>query len=384
MNSQNNEPESKTFLSDENEKQGAFNDLNDYVYLRPVKKRRSGKTVRGRRRKKMKTYKKVILSIVSAILALVIVFVGTLAYLIYNGSRQLFENTDIIMAPDGVTVQNDGRYVVYNGKNYEFNNKVTSILCMGIDREQLSQDEASGGGQADVIILIAVDTESGKTTLVNISRDTMTDVAVYSAGGGYLETRNEQICLSYAYGDGEKRSCENTVTTVRRLLYNVPINTYMALDLDGISVINDSVGGIDVVSPETVGSFTEGQSYHLEGDTAESFVRARDTEKLESNAGRMQRQQTYLNSFVNTLINQTKQDIMTPVNLFNTASPYACTNLNPSKICYLAQNVLRKGVTSVEMQTVPGEIKQGEKYAEFYVNEDELYPIFLDIFYKPA
>ena len=362
-------------------------DAEDYVFLRPH--RHSGKKRRKHHRKKMKTYKKIILAVLITLLSIVVILVGTFAFLVYNGSQQLLKNESIITAPEieNVTLQNNGETVIYNGKEYQYNKNITSILCMGVDKEQLAdtQSELIGqSGQADVIILMAMDTLTGKTTLLNVSRDTMTDIAVYSHSGSYVETINAQLCLAYAYGDGKETSCENTVTAVQRLFYNIPINSYFALDLDGIAALNDCVGGIDVVSPETIGNFVEGESYHLEGDTAESFVRSRSHETADGNSNRMQRQQVYLNSFMDKIISQSKEDIMTPVNLFNESAAYSCTNLNPSKVCYLAENILLNGGMSIEMKTVPGEVKQGEVYAEYYINEDEFYEMFLETFYTPV
>ena len=94
----------------------------------------------------------------------------------------------------------------------------------------------------------------------------------------------QQICLAYAYGDGKEKSCENVLASVRRLFYNVPINTYFALDLDGISELNDAVDGVDVTSPETIATFEEGKDYHLVGMEAESFVRTRRMDRLDANA----------------------------------------------------------------------------------------------------
>ena len=72
----------------------------------------------------------------------------------------------------------------------------------------------------------------------------MTDVALYSEGGSYIGTENLQLCLSYAYGDGKALSCDNTVISVSRIFYNIPINSYFSLDLEGIAAVNDSVGGV--------------------------------------------------------------------------------------------------------------------------------------------
>ena len=129
------------------------------------------------------------------------------------------------------------------------------------------------GGQADAIVMMAMDFDKNKTSMIAIPRDTITDVAVYSVGGSYAGMRKQQLCLAYAYGDGKESSCENMVASVRRIFYNIPISTYFALDLDGISELNDAVGGVDVISPETIEQFVEGEEYHLVGDEAETFVR---------------------------------------------------------------------------------------------------------------
>ena len=70
------------------------------------------------------------------------------------------------------------------------------------------------------------------------------------------------------------------MAAVRRLFYNVPINSYVALDLDGISYMNDAVGGVGLTPIETFRNFTEGETVTLWGKDAESYVRYRDTTKL--------------------------------------------------------------------------------------------------------
>lgn len=358
-----------------------------YPIVRSSRSIRKKKKSKGHHhhKKKMKTWKKVVLSVVSALLAIIVLLVSTAAILIYKGQQELNNTGYTISAPEGVAVQNNGEYVVYNGRTYKFNENITNILCIGVDKRSITDTAVNGtGGQADVIELVSTDVTNGKTSIVNISRDTMTDVTVYSAGGAYVETTTQQICLSYAYGDGKETSCENTVSSVQRLFYNLPVKTYFALDLDGIAALNDSVGGVDVTSPESIGSFKKGENYHLEGKQAENFVRLRNTEQLASNSSRMQRQQIYLNSFINTAVSQTKENVGTPLSLFNASKQYSCTNLNPSKVCYLAQRLIMNGGISPQTVAVPGEVKMGKKYAEFYVNEKKFYEMFLSIYYTPV
>ena len=386
-----------------NDEKTISDDINDYVFTKPHKsKKRKSKShskpngdenieyvqsgrghYKSKPRRKKKRLKKVLISIGCVFLSLILLVVGTFTYLFIKGSSELLDGNYIITAPQGVETQNDGEFVVYNGKTYQYNKNVTNILFMGVDKRELQKTEVHGtGGQADVIVLLAVDTKTGKISMINISRDTMTDVTVYSANGGYVGSEKQQLCLSYAYGNGKETSSENTVDSVQRLFYNIPIKSYLALDLDGIASVNDSIGGVDVTSPETIGSFVQGQNYHLEGELAESFVRSRNHESADANTLRMQRQQIYVKQFMDKVISATKKQITTPIDLFNASSPYTCTNLNPSKILYLAQSVVLSDGMSVEMSTVPGESKMGKTYAEYYVNESEFYELFLSVFYN--
>ena len=338
-----------------------------------------------KKRKKMKRWKKIFLIVLSIILAIILILVGTFGILIYKGSQELYNEEYNILAPEieEVEVQDDGDYVIYKGKKYELNKNITNILFMGVDKRELSETDVYGtGGQADFIALGAVDTSTGEIAFININRDAMTDVMLYSEGGSYVGTEEMQLCLSYAYGDGKEQSCENTVLSVERIFYNIPINSYFSLDLEGIQAVNDAVGGVDVVSPETIYTFVEGETYHLEGDITEDFVRKRDKQAIDANVKRNERQKVYLEAFMDKCIELTKQDITTPITLYNASAPYSCTNLNPSKICYLAESVVMSSGLSVEMMSVPGEVKAGEKFAEFYIDEEKFYEMFLDVFYK--
>lgn len=333
----------------------------------------------------MKTWKKVLIGVTSGLLALVILVVGTFFALVYKGKKEMhYDNDSNITAPAGVEVDDGGQYVMHNGSKYELNKNITSILFMGVDKRNIDEIAVNGtGGQADFLVLMAIDIETGKVNLVNISREAMVDVAEYSEGGSYIGMNKQQLCLAYAYGDGRETSCENTVSSVQRLFYNIPIKSYYSLDLEGIATVNDAIGGVDVISPETIAGFVAGESYHLEGAQAEDFIRKRNTEVLESNMQRMERQKIYVTAYIDKVVNMTKNDFSVPLDVFNAASSYSCTNLNISKVCYLAEEMITdKGGVSTAFYNVPGEVVMGEKYAEYYVNEDEFYEMFLEVFYN--
>ena len=350
-----------------------YADIDDYVYK--YSKRRSS----SNSKKKMKTWKKVVISLISIILALLIFLVS----IFFIGRFKLLEeNKNVkIEIPTEVATEDDGYIIGRDGHKYKYNENITTILCMGVDKKELNDAGIHGkGGSSDVLLMVTVDTSTGKTNLINISRDTMAEIDVYSGEGKYSKSEKTQICLAYAYGDGKHTSCENQVKAVSRLFYNIPISSYASLDLDGIKVINDYVGGVSVYSPETIGPFTAGQYYTLYGNDAETFVRKRDVVNANGNQLRMERQKIYLESFIGKVVEKTKKDIQTPVALFETATPYICTNLDASKITYLGLNALRGQYNEFKVQSLDGKIKQGDVYVEYHLNEDKFFDMFLDVF----
>ncbi len=333
--------------------------------------------------KNMEKWKKVLIIIVSVLLAVTILLLGTLMILIINGKGDLFTDKYNITGPQGAEIADDGREVYYNGHKYRLNESVTNLLLMGVDKENIDEKAENGmQGQADVIVVMAYDTKNKRITLINIPRDLMTDVPMYTARGEYTKTEKQQICLAYAYGDGKDRSCENVVNVVQRLFYNMPVKTYFALDLDGIVALNDSIGGVDVVSPETIDMFVKGQNYHLLGDSAESFVRSRRHDTAEANLLRNERQKTYANSFMNEMLYKTKRNISTPVNVFNASSPYSATNLNAGKVSYLAKEMVMGGTPVRESVSIEGTTTLNGNHAEFKLKEKEFYELFLRVYYE--
>ena len=208
------------------------------------------------------------------LLSLVLILTGTFLYLRYTGKSQFEKTSYSISVPENIPAQlyDDGNTIKYNGKTYKYKSDNVNILFMGIDDHGTEEEKAEIGGnnQADVIILINVDFKENKMTLVNIPRDIITEVNVYSPTGGYSGTEKLPIALSYSYGDSKHTSCINTLDSVRRMFYNIPINSYLSLQVKGIATINDSIGGVDVKCPEDLAetspngiTMVKGESYQL-------------------------------------------------------------------------------------------------------------------------
>lgn len=353
---------------------------------------------RGETKKKRSPFK-ILMIVLGVILAIVLIGVAVLAAVVFQGKNSLLSHEDKEIeftvpekAEAELADENTGE-VIYKGKKYCYNNKIVNILFMGVDKEQLNTSGSIGAGesgQADSLFLASVDTDTGKVNILGISRDSMVDVNVYSNKGNYIGTRELQLCLAYTYGDGRELSCENTMRSVSRLLYGVPIHSYAAIDLNAIAVLNDAVGGVEVTVSEDLAymdpSLTAGTKVLLQGQQAQWFVRSRISEgpaaTADSNSYRMDRQQQYVSAFARKVIEEMKGDLMLPVALYRAASDYMVTDLSASRVAYLASLFASKGMNAENMRMVPGEAVMGEKYAEYHVDEEKLYEIILDIFYE--
>lgn len=345
------------------------------------------------KRRTKKRLKWVLMSLVLILLLLVVLFLA-LKMLGENAMLGRKDEAVEMTAPEqeNIVLEDEGETITYKGQTYLYNENITAVLCMGIDRENIEENVSFIGqsGQADMLMLAILDTESGEVNLWNISRDSMTDVDIYNVDGDYVRSENLQACLAYAYGDGQETSCENTVRAVSRLLYGMPIQSYAAIDLDAIRPLNDAVGGVEVMIHEEdilPARFKPGTTVLLQGDDVEAYVRSRRTEQpdepIDTNNNRMARQRQYMMNFIQKALQMTKEDLTTPVKLFNIAmeDDHMITNLNMQKVAYLTTVFSKVNFTEESFQTVPGEVVAGEEYAEFHVDDEALYQMILDTFY---
>jgi len=344
-----------------------------------------------KKKKKGKNSFKILVGVLSFLLVLSLAGVGGLLILRNEGRRSLevSQTAEQITAPEAAVLEEGGQKVLYEGKTYRYNPNMIAILCMGIDKGLSGEETSEIGenGQADSIFLIALDRERGKVSMLSLSRDSMVDVNVYDTDGNFVETKNMQLCLAYAYGDGKEESCKNTAVSVSRLLYGMPVHSYAAIDLDALGILNDLAGGVTVrVAEDLTASdpaLKEGETVTLNGKQADNYVRSRDSQKLDSNNQRMARQKQYFMAFLQQVLNRTKADITFPTKLYQALDGYMVTDITASEITYLGSWALEHGsIADFEMYTVPGKVEQGEEYAEFRIDEKVLYEIILKLFYE--
>lgn len=339
--------------------------------------------VRKRKKKKRKKHRKalVVIGTIAALLALIAIVV---AVTIEMGRSNLhIDNEAPIDVPDTATAYSEGKTVVYDGHTYELNENIVSLLFIGFDRETIAT-EGEASGQADAIMMLALDTQTGEATAISIPRDTMVDVDVYSSEGLFSRTDTMQLCLAYNYGDGATTSCENVVTSVSRILYSIPVKYYYALDENGVGALNDAIGGVSLTPLASIPgtNIVEGEATTLFGDNAFRYVQYRDIEILNSPLDRQERQIQYIKAFASQAISSAQGNIPALVDLYNTAGDYSVTNLSVSEFSYLISNIILNGISGLETTALTGEMVQGDVYAEYYLDSDATYQTVLDVYYS--
>ena len=352
--------------------------------------------IKDSRPKKKNKVAKVLLTIGIVIIVLLIIAAIVLGVLIYKGRKAALSGNSDVQVDVPQSYQTDtasdvsGDYVYHDGKKYKYNDKITTVLFAGIDKklEDYEKQDYVAGGQADCIFVVALDTETGKYKMIAVSRDSMVDVNVLGDKGYFHGTDKLQLCLAYGYGDGKQRSIDNLKKSVSRLFFGIPVNSYMIFDLDVIPILNDQVGGVEVTVNEDLSNrdpaLYEGANVVLNGEQAETFVRARDIYgDANQNNLRMERQKIYLTSFLKDALRMTKEDIKTPINMYNSCKDYTQTDIDVSLMAYYTEIFVKTGFDAErDMMKVPGNAVTNGQYAEYYVDNDEFFKMILEIYYK--
>lgn len=272
--------------------------------------------------------------------------------------------------------------IEYNGVRYRKRDNLKSILFMGVDNAKsgLDSDKLGNNGRTDTLILLIVDETEKSMQMLQISRDTYTDVDVYDNNGDYLYSGKMQITMQYSFGDSPTRGAFLTKRTLSEVLYGIDIDGYFSLTMDGITALTDAMGGIEVTIPEDYTdvdpAFVKGEKILLSGENAERILRYRDVNETGSNDVRMERQAWFVRQLVATLQKRSKSDIS---KLLDDADPYLSTDLSAEMMKELFSYKLSDEVLKVPGQTVLGD----EGRDEYHVDNDALRELIIDRYYEP-
>ena len=315
-----------------------------------------------------------------AILAIVcVILLCGVGYTILNGKNK--DETRDVPASSTDDAEKSSDTIVVDGREYRLNTNIQTVLFMGIDKNAKSDrgDRAGENGQSDSLNLLIVDRETKKAQILQISRDSMVDIDIYSASGEKMISEPGQIALQYAYGDGEEESCRLTAGKVSELLYGVNVDSYLSLTMEGMVKAADAIGGVTMTVPEDYTwidpAFSKGATLTMDGEMVEKYVRSRDTEVLDSNVQRMERQSQFMGALIEKL--QNVKETSNYLSLYQQMEPYMVTNMTADEMKSLSEYDIDTNTLDV-----PGEVILKDGHAQFIIANEALRKIILKTFYK--
>lgn len=291
------------------------------------------------------------------------------------------------------TSDDDRPEFYYAGAWYTQNTELETLLIAGIDKysDQLAEtlelgkelDANINTQQSDFLMLLILDKAQNTCTVLPLNRDTMTQINALGMAGESIGSFTGQLALAHTYGSGGIDSGYNTVQAVSDLLYGAQINHFITVTMDAVAVLNDLVGGVTVLVEDDFSNITDqlpqGQEVHLTGSLALTYVRSRRSVADQTNISRMARQKTYLEALYEKLKAQPAETFSTKALL--ELSPYLVSDCSAAALAELYQEILDSDLTVLDAPE--GESVRGEKYMEFYPDEQKLQRLVVDLLFIP-
>lgn len=309
------------------------------------------------------------------ILVLVMIFSGL----------QILEST-VFHNEQGSTDGRPTKTLIRNGVAYFPRQDITVVLVLGIDRFGVVEPSQSynNHGAADMVSLLIFDEVRQICNVLCLNRDTMLEMPVLGVNGKQAGTAYQQLALSYTYGSGMEDSCENTMQAVSDFLYGIEIDHYIAMNMDAIAILNDAVGGVTVTVKDDFSTIdptiTKGQ-LRLMGQQAIHFVRTRKDVSDQTNISRMERQEQYVDGFVESFRAKQAESTKFIVSTYEDVSDYIVTDCTVNAISGMMSRFAEYQVQDVI--SPEGKNVLGNTYYEFHVDEKQLDSLILDLFYAP-
>ena len=203
--------------------------------------------------------------------------------------------------------------------------KKVNILALGVEEEPRS----------DTMVLISLDSESGRIDMLFIPRDTY-----YHEKG---RDRGDQRKLNAAYGRGGGKEAKKAVENI---LYPIPIHHYVALKYEGVEAIVNLLGGVEADVPKGMKGLKPGKQV-LNGEQAVRFLRFRASYP-EGDLGRIKAQQQFIRSAIQ------KVSIPKLPIIAKKIFPYLETDIGKEKMISYAVSATKVRKENIFMHLLPG------------------------------
>ncbi len=275
------------------------------------------------------------------VLIALLVVLALLAGLVFFGLRYL----------DGVFETGLlGAITSYTPKDYK-KSDVVNILIVGIDNEE-GRDYGAGLGLTDMILYANFDLVNNKLNMLQIPRDSYVGEEVPTGGTG-------KINAALISGPDKQNPINNLVKVVEEQ-FRLPVDHYIAMDMDALKAIVNTFGGLRVYVPQEMsneGSYLPQGWQWLDGDATEFFVRNRKGPGFEqADLARLDNQRHFYSALFRRFMNLTPGDM---VKLLPVFEHYCNTDIGMKDIFDLGFSAMKLESENVLFCKVPGATDPG-------------------------
>lgn len=265
---------------------------------------------------------------------------------------------------------------------------VVNILLLGID-SNAEREAAHKGYRSDTMILCSFDFSNNRLNMISVPRDTRTKVNKldYDTGEVVDQTTN-RINTAYTFGGGpDHYGAQNAMDCMEEFLscdgkFDIPIDYYVSIDLDGLPKLAESLGGVEVVLDRTLsGIGKKGETVTINKKNIDDYLRRRYDDGG-GDDGRAARQQEFIEAVIKKI--QKMGAVQAAPKLFNDVLAYTKTNLTMEQIIALATFADGFDMDTINRYRVTG---TGKTFGGAWMLEadmDGLYDFILEEFYDPV
>ncbi len=216
----------------------------------------------------------------------------------------------------------------------------TFMLC-GTDND---------GTRTDTIIVASYDVKAQQVNMVNIPRDTMSNV------------KRKIKKINSGFGGGPEQ-----LERELEMLLGIPIDRYVVVSFEGFEELIDLIGGVDFNVPtymvwddptQDLHIFLEPGMQHLDGEKAIQLVRFRQNNPgvkggyAEGDIGRIKMQQEFLQTIAKKLLSPS--NLIKVGDLASAVIRNTETNLSLSELTWFGMKALNMNYSNIQMTTLPG------------------------------
>ena len=170
------------------------------------------------------------------------------------------------------------------------------------------------------------------------------------------------------------------------MMYGLSIDHYAAVTMDSIGIINDAIGGTEVLIEDDMTALDPdmkaGATLKLNAEQAEYFVRNRQNLDDSTNISRMKRQRTFLSAWQEKAANLIQTDAEFALNLVLDLSDYLTTDMTVNELSNFASQLSEYRNNGIE--DIEGMAVKGNTYMEFYIDSDDLKQKLISFCYTEA